>query len=215
MKKKITRIVFIITIIAFGLSCKKDNIKNLSDNLNTSDVKNIIREKMGKQNLKEKKSNTEVLFDSKNNNNENQNQTHDPNTDNSDIKEIIESIEQENETGSGFNLDLTEMHPDMIFATIYMIVQDPESVNGKTIKVKGNLYTFPTPDGNSTTQYCVIKDALKCCAQGLNLIPKEPFKSVPADDTEIMVEGTLEPYTVEGVPMTLCRIKDAKVKVLN
>lgn len=218
MRKILLRILLIAFILFVALSCRKDTFTTVSDNLKTSDVKKIIRDKMGKQNLNEKEP--EVLFDSsKLNNNETNNSlnntTHAPKEDNSDIKEIIDHIEKENKTDSNFNLDLTQMHPDMIFATVFMIVQDPESVRGKTIKVKGNLYTFPTPDGKSTTQYCIIKDALKCCAQGLNLIPKKAFDKVPADDTQVLVEGVLEPYTVEGVPMTLCRIKDAKVEIVK
>lgn len=230
MKKYIFRLLAIIFIVGIGLSCRKEDFTTVSDNLRTSEVKRMIRQEMGKQNLEEKEKEVEVLFDANNlkektediDNNSQQtvedidnNNIHAPDTDNSDVKEIIESIEREHKSESNFNLDLTEMHPDMIFATVFMIVQDPESVRGKTIRVKGNLYTFPTPDGKSTTQYCIIKDALQCCAQGLHLIPKEAFDTVPADDTPILVEGVLEPYTIEGVPMQLCRIKDAKVEVIE
>ena len=215
MKKTLIKISIIVLILIVFLACSKEN-KNSADMINnqikSQDVKNDIRKQMGQQNLKEKNKKSEILFDA--NKNQDEQNIDNANLDNIEMantKDLLDELEEQNKNDNGYNFDLTEMGADMIFATVYMIVTDPDAAAGKSIRVNGLLYTYPSADGNGESQYCIIKDALQCCAQGLEIAFKNKPDQIPADGTEVLVEGILKPYQVEGVPMKLCRIKDAVV----
>lgn len=213
MKKTLIKLSIIILIFLVFLACSKENknpIDLLDSRIKSEDLKKDIRKQMGQQNLKEKNGKSEILFDANRNKDEqNTNHTNLDNIEMANTKDLLDELEEQNKNDSGYNFDLTEMGADMIFATVYMIVTDPDAAAGKTIRVNGLLYTYPSPDGNGESQYCIIKDALQCCAQGLEIIYKNKPDQIPEDETEVLVEGVLEPYQVEGVPMKLCRIKDA------
>ena len=213
MKKTLIKFSIIILILIVFLSCQNENknpIDLLDNNINSQDVKNDIRKQMGQQNLKEKNKKSEILFDA--NKNQDETNTDNANLDNIEMantKDLLDELEEQNKNDSGFHFDLTDMAADMIFATVYMIVTDSDAAAGKSIRVNGLLYTYPSADGNGESQYCIIKDALQCCAQGLEIAFKNKPDQIPEDGTEVLVEGILEPYQVEGVPMKLCRIKEA------
>ena len=199
-------IIFIIFVAIAGCG-KKRQIKNQMF-LTTKSVKDTIEEEMKKE--EEKKENAENEKALKN----------DFQATEEDVKEINEDKNEENkkaenvggENQKDIDYDLTEMNSDMIYATVFMVVQDPESYAGKTFKIYGNSYTFPTTEGKSMTHYCLIKDALACCAQGLEFISSNSDEKYPDDGDEIVVTGTLESYTVEDIPMPLCRLVNAKIE---
>lgn len=213
MKKTLIKFSIIILILIVFLACQKENknpIDLLDNNINSQNVKNDIRKQMGQQNLKEKNKKSEILFDA--NKNQDETNTDNANLDNIEMantKDLLDELEEQNKNDSGFHFDLTDMGADMIFATVYMIVTDSDAAAGKSIRVNGLLYTYPSADGNGESQYCIIKDALQCCAQGLEIAFKNKPEQIPEDGTEVLVEGILEPYQIEGVPMKLCRIKEA------
>lgn len=218
MKKTLIKISIILLILIAFLACSKENknpadmINNNNNNIKSEDIKKDIRKQMGQQNLKEKNKKSEILFDA--NKSKDEQNTDMANLDNIEIanaKDLLDELEEQNKNDSGYNFDLTDMGADMIFATVYMIVTDPDAAASKSIRVNGLLYTYPSADGNGQSQYCIIKDALQCCAQGLEIYFKNKPEQIPEDGTEVLVEGVLEPYQVEGVPMKLCRIKDAVV----
>lgn len=199
-------IIFIIFVAIAGCG-KKRQIKNQMFST-TKSVKDTIEEEMKKE--QEKKENAENEKALKN----------DFQATEEDVKEINEDKNEENkkaenvggENQKDIDYDLTEMNSDMIYATVFMVVQDPESYAGKTFKIYGNSYTFPTTEGKSMTHYCLIKDALACCAQGLEFISSNSDEKYPDDGDEIVVTGTLESYTVEDIPMPLCRLVNAKIE---
>lgn len=218
MKKTLSKISIIVLILIAFLACQKENknpadmINNNNNNIKSEDIKKDIRKQMGQQNLKEKNKKSEILFDA--NKSKDEQNTDMANLDNIEIanaKDLLDELEEQNKNDNGYNFDLTDMGADMIFATVYMIVTDPDAAAGKSIRVNGLLYTYPSADGNGQSQYCIIKDALQCCAQGLEISFKNKPEQIPEDGTEVLVEGVLEPYQVEGVPMKLCRIKDAVI----
>lgn len=210
MKKTLIKFSIIILILIVFLACQKENknpIDLLDNNIHSQNVKNDIRKQMGQQNLNKK---SEILFDA--NKNQDETNTDNANLDNIEMantKDLLDELEEQNKNDSGFHFDLTDMGADMIFATVYMIVTDSDAAAGKSIRVNGLLYTYPSADGNGESQYCIIKDALQCCAQGLEIAFKNKPEQIPEDGTKVLVEGILEPYQIEGVPMKLCRIKEA------
>ena len=199
-------IIFIIFVAIAGCGKKRQNKNQMFST--TKSVKDTIEEEMKKE--QEKKENAE---------NEKALKNDFPATE-EDVKEINENKNEENkeaenvgeENKKDIDYDLTEMNSDMIYATVFMVVQDPESYAGKTFKIYGNTYTFPTTEGKSMTHYCLIKDALACCAQGLEFISSNSDEKYPDDGDEIVVTGTLKSYTVEDIPMPLCRLVNAKIE---
>lgn len=199
-------IIFIIFVAIAGCGKKRQNKNQMFSS--TKSVKDTIEEEMKKE--QEKKENAENEKALKN----------DFQATEEDVKEINEDKNEENkkaenvggENQKDIDYDLTEMNSDMIYATVFMVVQDPESYAGKTFKIYGNSYTFPTTEGKSMTHYCLIKDALACCAQGLEFISSNSDEKYPDDGDEIVVTGTLESYTAEDIPMPLCRLVNAKIE---
>lgn len=199
-------IIFIIFVAIAGCGKKRQNKNQMFST--TKSVKDTIEEEMKKEEEKKEKAENEKAL------------KNDFQATEEDVKEINEDKNEENkkaenvggENQKDIEYDLTEMNSDMIYATVFMVVQDPESYAGKTFKIYGNSYTFPTTEGKSMTHYCLIKDALACCAQGLEFISSKSDEKYPDDGDEIVVTGTLESYTVEDIPMPLCRLVNAKIE---
>lgn len=199
-------IIFIIFVAIAGCGKKRQNKNQMFST--TKSVKDTIEEEMKKE--QEKKENAENEKALKNDFQATEEDVKEINEDKNEENKKAENVGEENK--KDIDYDLTEMNSDMIYATVFMVVQDPESYAGKTFKIYGNSYTFPTTEGKSMTHYCLIKDALACCAQGLEFISSNSDEKYPDDGDEIVVTGTLESYTVEDIPMPLCRLVNAKIK---
>lgn len=199
-------IIFIIFVAIAGCGKKRQNKNQMFST--TKSVKDTIEEEMKKE--QEKKENAENEKALKNDFQATEEDVKEINEDKNEEKKKAENVGGENQ--KDIDYDLTEMNSDMIYATVFMVVQDPESYAGKTFKIYGNSYTFPTTEGKSMTHYCLIKDALACCAQGLEFISSNSDEKYPDDGDEIIVTGTLESYTVEDIPMPLCRLVNAKIE---
>ncbi len=199
-------IIFIIFVAIAGCGKKRQNKNQMFST--TKSVKDTIEEEMKKE--QEKKENAENEKALKNDFQATEEDVKEINEDKNEENKKAENVGEENQ--KDIDYDLTEMNSDMIYATVFMVVQDPESYSGKTFKIYGNSYTFPTTEGKSMTHYCLIKDALACCAQGLEFISSNSDEKYPDDGDEIVVTGTLESYTVEDIPMPLCRLVNAKIE---
>ena len=114
--------------------------------------------------------------------------------------------------------DLTEMDGDMVYAMVYQIMMNPSTYVGKTFRIEGTYHSVYYEMTGTRYHSCIIKDALGCCAQGLEFVwddgnhvyPDE----YPQENTEIVVEGTLGTYQEEGDKNIYCRLEDATMKVL-
>lgn len=113
--------------------------------------------------------------------------------------------------------DLTAMTSEMVYATVYQMMNAPESYVGKTVKMKGTYAASYYEPTEKYYHYCVIQDATACCAQGLEFVwddgnhayPEE----YPQEDTEIVVEGVFETYTEEGDSYVYTRLRDSSMEV--
>ena len=109
------------------------------------------------------------------------------------------------------DVDLSVMDSDMIYATVYQMMSDPEQYVGKTFRIEGKFYVTYDEMTKNQYYYCVIKDATECCAQGLEFIwgdgshiyPDE----YPTDGTEVIVDGTFELYMEND--SRYCRLANA------
>lgn len=108
-------------------------------------------------------------------------------------------------------VDLSVMDSDMIYATVYQMMSDPEQYVGKTFRIEGKFYVTYDEMTKNQYYYCVIKDATECCAQGLEFVwgdgshiyPDE----YPTDGTEVVVDGTFELYVEND--SRYCRLANA------
>lgn len=109
------------------------------------------------------------------------------------------------------DVDLSVMDSDMIYATVYQMMSDPEQYVGKTFRIEGKFYVTYDEMTKNQYYYCVIKDATECCAQGLEFVwgdgshihPDE----YPTDGTEVVVDGTFELYMEND--SRYCRLTNA------
>lgn len=109
------------------------------------------------------------------------------------------------------DVDLSVMDSDMIYATVYQMMSDPEQYVDKTFRIEGKFYVTYDEMTKNQYYYCVIKDATECCAQGLEFVwgdgshiyPDE----YPTDGTEVVVDGTFELYMEND--SRYCRLADA------
>lgn len=107
-------------------------------------------------------------------------------------------------------IDLTKMSPTMIYSHVFQMVMDPDSYNGKTVKVAGYFLTLKDPFGNDSWTI-IVPDATACCEQGLSF--KWDFGEYkPAEKTDITVKGKftvselengLTYYFIEGTEVTV------------
>ena len=158
------------------------------------------------------------------------------NTNNSKVDETKESISEtreSNATGSSnkgnettdkakdtsVDYDLTTMNSDMVYASVYQLMVDPETYVGKTFKMQGTYYsTFYEPT-NKYYHYVIIEDAAACCAQGLEFVwgdgshvyPDE----YPANESRVEVSGTFETYKEGEDERLYCRIVNATMRPLE
>ena len=109
------------------------------------------------------------------------------------------------------DVDLSVMDSDMIYATVYQMMSDPEQYVGKKFRIEGKFYVTYDEMTKNQYYYCVIKDATECCAQGLEFVwgdgshiyPDE----YPTDGTEVIVDGTFELYMEND--SRYCRLANA------
>lgn len=120
---------------------------------------------------------------------------------------------------AGVDYDLTAMSSDMVYATVYQMMTAPNTYVGKTIRMEGLYYGYYYETTGQEYHYCVIQDALACCAQGLEFVwgdgshiyPDE----YPEENAEIVVQGVFETYQEDGDENLYCRLKDAALETAD
>lgn len=130
------------------------------------------------------------------------------NTDTQTTENVQGSV---NAPEAAVDVDLSVMDSDMIYATVYQMMSDPEQYVGKTFRIEGKFYVTFDEMTKNQYYYCVIKDATECCAQGLEFVwgdgshiyPDE----YPTDGTEVIVDGTFELYMEND--SRYCRLANA------
>ncbi|WP_031389778.1 hypothetical protein [Kineothrix alysoides] len=113
--------------------------------------------------------------------------------------------------------DLTAMGSDMIYATVYQLMINPEEYVGKTIRMEGTYYATYYEPTAKYYHYVIIQDATACCAQGLEFIWEDGShvypEEYPEDEADVTVTGTFETYNEEGDENLYCRLKDASLEI--
>ncbi|MBR6403938.1 MAG: hypothetical protein IKS48_11195 [Eubacterium sp.] len=116
------------------------------------------------------------------------------------------------------DVDLTVMNSDMVYATVYQMMVDPDSYVGKKIKMEGAYYSTLFEDTGKRYHFVLIKDAMACCQQGLEFIWDDDSHvypdEYPSDNTEVQVTGTFETYKDNPDDDVLyCHLVDSSLEV--
>lgn len=120
---------------------------------------------------------------------------------------------EEMASGTGVDYDLTQMNGDMVYAT------DPSIYEGKTFWMEGLYTPIIVEDTGKIYHYCLIQDALACCAQGMEFVSGDGSHTdqseYPPEDTDIIVEGIFETYREEDDENLYCRLANATMEVVQ
>ncbi len=122
-------------------------------------------------------------------------------------EEQVESeVETKEETLSdaetAVDLDLTSMSSEMVYATVYQMLVDPDSYTGSTVCMSGQYYASYYEGTQQYYHYCIIADATACCSQGMEFVLADATwtypDDYPQDYQDIVVVGTFGSYEEEG-----------------
>lgn len=199
---KILKIVCVNTICVLLLAgcSSKDNVASRVSNGNAVDA--VLQKGVNKSSeISTEKQATEIIVETSEVTTEDQR----------DDRAIEESVKTESKA----DIDMTEMSSDMIYATVYQLMSDPDSYVGKTIRLKGNYYATWYEPSSQYFHYALILDATDCCAQGLEFIWEDGSHvypdEYPKENTEIIVTGIFETYREDGDPNLYCRLSNSQV----
>ena len=214
------RIVLVLTLLNLILlsACAKGKYASnkLADKNNK--VANVVNEQIKKEESKVNTNNSKVdeTKESISETKENISETKESNATKSSNKGN-ETTDKAKDTSVDY--DLTTMNSDMVYASVYQLMVDPETYVGKTFKMQGTYYsTFYEPT-NKYYHYVIIEDAAACCAQGLEFVwgdgshvyPDE----YPANESRVEVSGTFETYKEGEDERLYCRIVNATMRPLE
>ena len=109
-------------------------------------------------------------------------------------------------------VDLSTLNANMVYSTVYNMVNSPDDFKGKTVKASGTFDVFVNPNTGERFYACIIADATACCSKGLEFV-WEGDHTYPGDYPKtgslISVGGVFETYEDEG--QTYCRLKNAQL----
>lgn len=99
--------------------------------------------------------------------------------------------------GSKIDFDLSEMNSDLVYASVFQMMIDPDTFANKVIRMRGNFVTYPSSSiAGEKTYAVIISDALACCKQGIEFHYDFAGKE-PKDGDIVTVTGT---YTCDILP---------------
>ena len=99
--------------------------------------------------------------------------------------------------GTKIDFDLSEMNSDLVYASVFQMMIDPDTFANKVIKMRGNFVTYPSSTiAGGKTYAVIISDALACCKQGIEFHYDFGGKE-PKDGDIVTVTGT---YTCDVLP---------------
>lgn len=197
----IRKVIYISCCAMLLFSCAKND--NLSVKTETANkVEEAINQQINMQNQKADGENS----DSK-----------DPFSYNASIPEQKNLLIDENlmeNADKSVDYDLTVMNADMVYASVYQLMVDPEDFIGKTFKMEGIFYAQYYEVTNKNYYYLIIEDALACCAQGMEFVWGDGNHVYPDDypknQSRAVIKGKFETYKEDGDDRTYCRIANAE-----
>lgn len=114
-----------------------------------------------------------------------------------------------------YDIDLTEMNSNMIYAQVYDMLNESENYTGKTVRVQGTFNYYQNPDTGREYFAALVSDATACCAQGIEFVlPGDVHypEDYPEQGTPIEIAGTCNVYLEDDQPFV--ELLNATMKVL-
>lgn len=115
--------------------------------------------------------------------------------------------------------DLTQMGADMIYASVYQLMVEPEKFEGKTFKMVGTYYSTWYEPTARNYHYIIIEDAAACCAQGIEFVWGDGSHVFPDEypkgNVRLEVTGTFITYKEPGDDRLYCRLDNATIKQID
>lgn len=129
-----------------------------------------------------------------------------------DTAEVNEA-ESTQEADPNVDIDVSVMNSDMVYATIYQLISEPNEYIGKLIKIKGEPYSSYYEPTDMTYHYVLIQDAAACCAQGMEFVMANGLAypdEAEENEEEVTIIGTFTTYEEEG--NLYCTLMDSIVE---
>lgn len=127
------------------------------------------------------------------------------------------SQETEVKKADGIDFDLTVMNSDIVYATVYQMMVNPDDYEGKTVRMDGTFVPVQDDKTGKTYFYCVILDQMECCSLDMEFIWGDGSHAYPdeypKENAKITVTGTYQTYQDAGDDSVYCRLKDAQLEV--
>lgn len=97
-------------------------------------------------------------------------------------------------------LDLTGMSSTMVYAQLYGISIDPDSYEGKTLRMRGQFCSVYVEEEDTRYYACYVLDDTGCCMQGFEFVADDLIypDDYPEEDAYFTVSGTIELYEKDG-----------------
>jgi len=96
------------------------------------------------------------------------------------------------------DVDLTQMGSNMVYAEVYNMMATPEMYMDKTIKVRGDFISSYYDVTDDYYFFVLVKDAMACCAQGIEFIWDEGSHvypdEYPDENAIIEITGVFKSY---------------------
>lgn len=120
---------------------------------------------------------------------------------------------------SDVDYDLSAMNKDMVYATVYQMMVGPEDYEGKMVRMQGKYYATYIPEEEQYYHVVIIKDALACCAQGIEFVWGDGSHVYPDDypeqESEVVVTGRFETYRSDVDGLLYCHLVEATMETIK
>ena len=112
--------------------------------------------------------------------------------------------------GGEYDVDLTALDSNMVYAQVYDMVFGETDYNGKKVRAKGIFDYYQDPSTKKEYFAVIISDATACCAQGIEFVLAGDHTypdDYPEIGSEIVVHGIFNTY--EDETGAYVQLKDA------
>ena len=113
------------------------------------------------------------------------------------------SVELPDSANGEYDVDLTILDSNMIYAQCYDMVYNPDGYKDKKVRIHGP-FAYYLDDATQKEYFAVlISDATACCSQGIEFVLDGEHTypdDYPEQGTEITVVGTYNNYEDNGTP---------------
>ncbi len=106
-------------------------------------------------------------------------------------------VVKDDSNSEDIDIDLTKMSSTMIYSEVYAMMVDSKQYIGKKVRMRGEFSGFYDKQSGQYYFSCLIRDAMACCAQGLEFVLTDDYSypdDYPPTGTDITVTGIFEPY---------------------